>query len=161
MKINTEDAKSFLDKDEYGLYKHAANYPESRAAIDPNIAGVMKFDKEGDFKPISSELSEKLKDFSSIPNQAIQSMHKDLSKQFEDQIILALSRHGFSFGERGELKQFCGSERCEMQIRNEIKTLLVDNKPICEWDMKPQVKTNSTDKDYSISVEYNFFKIFD
>lgn len=108
---------------------------------------------------ISPELIEGFKDFKAIQEEAILRINKSLSENLKDQIIFALARHGFLFDTRREFELFCASDRCEMQIKDNIKTLLVDNKPICQWDPTPKTENNFTDKTHSIKVEYNFFRI--
>ncbi|WP_424493903.1 hypothetical protein [Salinimicrobium sp. GXAS 041] len=156
-----EEIKAALDKNTQDA-KNLQNFYDKGEPY-PFIEGVMHFDKEGNFKAkkLPDELIPGFKDFSSIQDEAIKRLHKDLSDNLEDQIILALSRHGFTFDTRRELEEFCVNPRCEMQIRDNIKTLLVDGKPICQWDMNPKIENNFTDRKYSITAEYNQFKIFE
>lgn len=77
----------------------------------------------------------------------------------ENQIISALEFNGYIFNNKADLYEFAKT-KCVLEIRDNIKTLVVDGKPICQWDDKINISPIfEEDRQTKITATYGEFQI--
>lgn len=119
------------------------NYPSFK--LKPIIDEANKIDLDNLLKYSQSLLIEK---------EIIKKFYSKNESILKEQILLALSNHGFNFENEDQFLEFCKT-KCELVSQNQIQTLLVGKKPICRWDNNPEITTDGN----KIIATSGFFKV--